>query len=48
MQGALLKGVNSMQQLITGIVLIIVFFLLVYFLKSGYSKKGKQKEKENN
>jgi len=28
-----------MSQLIIGIVLIVIFFLLVFMLKSGYNKK---------
>lgn len=36
-----------MRELVTGLVLIGIFFFLVFFLKSGYDKKKEDEAKKN-
>jgi len=47
-QGVFLKpeGAYVMQQLIIGVILIGVFFLLILFIKSGYNKKNQDEQKK--
>ncbi len=36
-----------MRELITGLILIGIFFLLVFFLKSGYDKKKEEEARQD-